>query len=296
VTQHLPSSGRLRFFLTAASPCPYLPGMEERKVFAHLPQVDGPSINDSLTQAGFRRSQNITYRPACEACSSCTSARIPVKDYVFSRSERRVLARNADIRRHLVESEATTEQFDLLRRYLLTRHADGGMAEMTWPDYVAMVEDTTVRTHVVEYRTASIDRGPGDLVACVLVDVMSDGLSLVYSFFDPDLARRSLGSFIVLDNVVQAAVNDLPHVYLGYWVPGSEKMTYKVRFRPLEILRPNGWGLISAREIRQAEALLAANRAVQGPAPARLGRKEPQPQGPASTASASVTVKSRPPA
>ncbi|HYE47045.1 MAG TPA: arginyltransferase [Caulobacter sp.] len=276
MTQHFPTSGRMRFFLTAASPCPYLPGREERKVFAHLPQADGAAINDSLTQSGFRRSQNIAYRPACEACSSCTSARIPVKDYIFSRSERKVLARNEDLRRHVVEAEATTEQFDLLRRYLLTRHADGGMAEMTWPDYVAMVEDTTVRTHIVEYRTRSKDRGPGDLLACVLIDVMGDGLSLVYSFYDPSLARRSLGTFIVLDNLIQAAMNELPHVYLGYWVPGSEKMTYKVRFSPLEILRPSGWGLISAREIARAEAVLEANRAAKGPGQPKLGRKEPQ--------------------
>ena len=266
----------MRFFLTAASPCPYLPGREERKVFAHLPQADGAAINDSLTQSGFRRSQNIAYRPACELCNSCTSARIPVKDYIFTRSERKILRRNEDLRRHVVEAEATTEQFDLLRRYLLTRHADGGMAEMTWPDYVAMVEDTTVRTHIVEYRTPSKDRGPGDLLACVLIDVMGDGLSLVYSFYDPDLAKRSLGSFIVLDNLIQAAMNELPHVYLGYWVPGSEKMTYKVRFSPLEILRPNGWGLISAREIARAQAILDANRAVKGPDMPKLGRKEPQ--------------------
>jgi leucyl-tRNA---protein transferase len=265
----------MRFFLTAASPCPYLPGREERKVFAHLPQGDGPAINDSLTQSGFRRSQNIAYRPACESCAACTSARIPVADYVFSRSERKVLTRNGDLRRHVVEAEATTEQFDLLRRYLLSRHADGGMAEMTWPDYVAMVEDTTVRTHIVEYRTPSQDLGPGDLLACVLIDVMSDGLSLVYSFFDPDQVRRSLGTFVVLDNLRQTASSNLDHLYLGYWVPGSEKMTYKVRFSPLEILRPSGWGVLSAREIARAQAELQANQAARGPERPRLGRKEP---------------------
>ncbi|MBX3478894.1 MAG: arginyltransferase [Caulobacter sp.] len=294
MTQHFPTSGRMRFFLTAASPCPYLPGREERKVFAHLPQGDGAAINDSLTQSGFRRSQNIAYRPACETCAACTSARIPVADYQLSRSERKVLARNADLRRHVVEAEATSEQFDLLRRYLLTRHADGGMAEMSWPDYVAMVEDTTVRTHIVEYRTPSRDQGPGDLLACVLIDVMGDGLSLVYSFYDPDLARRSLGTFVVLDNLIQAATNGLPHLYLGYWVPGSEKMTYKVRFSPLEILRPSGWGVISAREVMRAQAELDANRAAKGPDMPKLGRKEPQPQGPA--AAAGETGKSRPPA
>jgi arginine-tRNA-protein transferase len=247
VTQHFPTR-QLRFFLTAPTPCPYLPGREERKVFAHLPLSDGPIVNDSLTQVGFRRSQNIAYRPACEACRACQSARAPAGEYVLSRSERKILNRNNDLERHLVEAEATLEQFELLRRYLLTRHADGGMAEMTWPDYVAMVEDTAVRTHLIEYRRKSQDRGPGDLVACVLVDVLADGLSLVYSFYDPDQPRRSFGSFIILDHIVQAQQNALPYVYLGYWVPGSEKMAYKARFSPLEILKPGGWSLMSARE------------------------------------------------
>ncbi|HEY5071217.1 MAG TPA: arginyltransferase [Caulobacteraceae bacterium] len=247
MTQHVPTR-RLRFFLTAPSPCPYLPGRDERKVFAHLPMLDGALVNDSLTQGGFRRSQNIAYRPACENCQACVSARLPVGDYVFSRSERRVLARNDPLTRHVVESEATCEQFDLLRRYLLSRHADGGMADMTWPDYVAMVEDTAVRTHLVEYRTGPVDRGPGDLVACALVDQLCDGLSLVYSFFDPRLSRASPGSFIILDHVVQASLMGLPYLYLGYWVRGSEKMDYKARFSPIEILSPDGWRLMSARD------------------------------------------------
>ena len=247
MTHHF-ATRQLRFFLTAPSPCPYLPGREERKVFAHLPLSDGAAINDALTQIGFRRSQNIAYRPACETCDACVSARIPVADYGFSRSERRVLDRNQDLERNLVEAEATMEQFDLLRRYLLARHAEGGMADMTWPDYVAMVEDTAARTHLIEYRLRSDDRGPGDLVACILVDVLSDGLSLVYSFYEPSMARRSLGSFIILDHIVQAALAALPYVYLGYWVQGSPKMDYKARFNPVEVLRPGGWALMAQRD------------------------------------------------
>ena len=136
MTQHFPTR-QLRFFLTAPAPCPYLPGRHERKVFAHLPLSDGANVNDALTQRGFRRSQNIAYRPACERCSACVSARIPAAEYVFSRSERRVLARNEGLRRHVVEAEATLEQFELLRRYLSARHPGGGMAEMGWPDFVA---------------------------------------------------------------------------------------------------------------------------------------------------------------
>jgi arginine-tRNA-protein transferase len=248
VTQHFPTR-QLRFFLTAPSPCPYLPDRFERKVFAHLPLADGASVNDSLTQVGFRRSQNIAYRPACESCQACVSARIPAEDYAFSRSERRTLSRNGDLERRIVEAEATMEQFDLLRRYLTARHADGGMAEMTWPDYVAMVEDTAVRTHIVEYRARGGESGRGDLMACALVDVMSDGLSLVYSFYDPEIGRRSLGSFVILDHVIQATLAGLPYVYLGYWVRGSEKMAYKVRFSPIELLKPEGWTLVSHRDL-----------------------------------------------
>lgn len=247
MTQHF-ATRQLRFFLTAPSPCPYLPDRFERKVFAHLPLSDGAAINDALTQVGFRRSQNIAYRPACEGCDACVSARIPTTDYPYSRSERRVMDRNRDLARNLVEAEATMEQFDLLRRYLLARHAEGGMADMTWGDYVAMVEDTSARTHLIEYRAPSNDRGPGDLVAGVLVDVLSDGLSLVYSFYAPDMARRSLGSFIILDHVAQAVQAGLPYVYLGYWVQGSAKMAYKARFNPIEVLRPGGWALMSARD------------------------------------------------
>ncbi|MFZ5669927.1 MAG: arginyltransferase [Pseudomonadota bacterium] len=271
MTHHF-TSRRMRFFLTAPSPCPYLPGREERKVFAHLPAGDGPAVNDSLTQSGFRRSQHIAYRPACETCSACASARIPAAEYVFTRNERKILNRNGDLRRCLVEAEATMEQFDLLRRYLLARHADGGMADMTWPDYVAMVEDTAVRTHLIEYRLPSVDGGPGDLLACVLIDVMSDGLSMVYSFYDPRLSRRSLGTFIILDHIVQASLNGLAYVYLGYWVAGSEKMAYKGRFSPVEVLRPQGWMLMGARDRAEADAALARERQ-RGPATARLGRK-----------------------
>jgi arginine-tRNA-protein transferase len=247
VTQHFPSR-QLRFFLTAPQPCPYLPGREERKVFAHLPLHDGPAINDALTQSGFRRSQNIAYRPACDGCSSCMSARIPAADYPFSRSERRVLERNRDLVRHLVEAEATLEQFELLRAYLHARHAEGGMADMTWPDYVAMVEDTAVRTHIIEYRLETEGRGPGELVACALVDALSDGLSLVYSFYDPHLRQRSLGSFVILEHIAQAQANAIPYVYLGYWVPGSVKMDYKGRFRPIEVLKETGWTVLSRRD------------------------------------------------
>jgi arginine-tRNA-protein transferase len=227
--------------MTAVAPCPYLSGMTERKVFANLPFSNGAHVNDELTHAGFRRSQNIAYRPACEGCDACVSVRLPAEDVLLSRTQNRIMARNADLSRDLVEAEATQEQFALLKRYLSRRHPGGGMTDMTWLDYIAMVEDTAVRTHLIEYRLPSQDGGPGDLVAVTLTDLLSDGLSMVYSFFDPDLERRSLGVFAILDHVRQARAVRLPYVYLGYWVEGSPKMDYKAQFRPMEALRPLGW-------------------------------------------------------
>jgi leucyl-tRNA---protein transferase len=227
--------------MTAVAPCPYLSGMTERKVFANLPFSNGAHVNDELTHAGFRRSQNIAYRPACEGCDACVSVRLPVEDVRLSRTQRKVLARNTDLSRDLVEAEATQEQFALLKRYLSTRHPGGGMTDMTWLDYIAMVEDTAVRTHLIEYRLPSLDGGPGDLVAVTLTDLLTDGLSMVYSFFDPDIQRRSLGVFAILDHVRQARAVRLPYVYLGYWVEGSPKMDYKAQFRPMEVLRSLGW-------------------------------------------------------
>ncbi|QDH74966.1 arginyltransferase [Brevundimonas sp. M20] len=239
--------------MTSVAPCPYLPGQTERKVFANLPFSDGAHVNDELTQAGFRRSQNIAYRPACEACEACVSVRVPVGGFAFSRSQRRILRRNDDLSRDLVEAEATAEQFELLRRYLGARHAEGGMNGMGWADYVAMVEDTAVRTHLIEYRLPSPDGGPGDLVGVCLTDLLSDGLSMVYSFFDPALEDRSPGRFAILDHIRQANAVGLPYLYLGYWVRGSQKMDYKASFRPMEQLTRFGWQRMSDQPVEGTE-------------------------------------------
>jgi arginine-tRNA-protein transferase len=235
------SNKQLRFYLTAPSACPYLPDRRERKVFTSLEGPEAAALNEALTQAGFRRSQNIAYRPACEGCDACVSARIPVRDFLLSKRWRRVLARNGDIARRLRPAEATEDQFWLLRRYLTTRHGGGGMADMTLLDYAAMVEEPSVRTHVVEYVRTNPRPDEDELIAAALIDVINDGLSLVYSFFDVRESARSLGSFIILDHIAQATAAGLPYVYLGYWVKGSDKMGYKGDFRPLEILRGGEW-------------------------------------------------------
>lgn len=229
-----------QFFLTPGGPCPYLPGRTERKVFARLNGPLAQPLNEALTHSGFRRSQMIAYRPACDGCSACVSVRVVTNAFVASRNQKRIARRNGDLDREEVAAEATREQFALLRAYLDSRHAGGGMSDMGLFDYVAMVEETPVNTHIVEYRGAAAD-GRSQLVACALTDVLRDGLSMVYSFFHPGVDSRSLGTFMILDHIEAALRRNLPYVYLGYWIRGSTKMHYKSRFRPLEALTRNGW-------------------------------------------------------
>lgn len=235
-----------QFYLTAPSPCPYLEGRQERKVFTHLVGEKAVQVNDMLSQGGFRRSQNIAYRPACEGCKACISIRVVVDDFKMTKSMRRV----DRIRDQLIATQQppspTSEQFSLFRKYLDDRHTEGGMAEMTSLDYAMMVEDTHVNTMMIEYRRRRPDssitqRGDGPLVAVALTDVLANGLSMVYSFYDTESEFDSLGTFIILEHIRMARKMGLPYVYMGYWVAGSSKMDYKRRFRPQEHLTLTGW-------------------------------------------------------
>ena len=244
MTQH--SRDTPQFYLTAPSPCPYLKGQEERKVFTHLVGERAGELNDLLTHGGFRRSQSIAYRPACEGCRSCVSVRVVADDFAASRNMRRVVEANADLVGEVRTAAPTSEQYSVFRAYLDARHRDGGMADMTVLDYAMMIEDSHVDTRVIEYRRRGPDtgitgRGAGDLIAVALSDVLSDGLSMVYSFFEPGEAERSLGTFMILDHITRAQKMGLPFVYLGYWVAGSRKMDYKGRFLPQERLMASGW-------------------------------------------------------
>ncbi|WAT19083.1 arginyltransferase [Aurantiacibacter sp. MUD11] len=231
-----------RFFVTSPAPCPYLPGRTERKVFTELKGPHAEQLNDALGRIGFRRSQTVAYRPSCEGCRACVSVRVAALDFKPSKAQRRTLNRNADLIVTECRPWATSEQFALLQRYLEHRHPGGGMAAMDEVDYADMVEHTSVSSFVIEYREPSADGGPGRLVAACLTDRQGDGLSMIYSFYDPELEDRSgLGNFVILDHISRAAEAGLPFVYLGYWVEGSQRMQYKVRFRPLEVLGPEGW-------------------------------------------------------
>jgi leucyl-tRNA---protein transferase len=232
-----------QFYLTSPAPCPYLPGRAERKVFTHLIGLRAPALNDSLTQAGFRRSQTIAYRPACEQCRACVSVRVKIAEFAPSRGLRRILRRNAGVTGEARPARATPEQYALFRRYVGARHADGGMADMSMVDYQMMIEDSHVDTRLIEYRLPA--DAPGNdadrLIACCLTDRLADGLSMVYSFYEPEMEARSLGAFMILDHMDRARAARLPHLYLGYWVEGSRKMDYKARFLPQERLGPEGW-------------------------------------------------------
>lgn len=248
-----------QFYVTAPQPCPYLHGRAERKLFTALGGDGAVELNNALSRQGFRRSQNVLYRPSCESCVACMSARIRVADFQPSRTQARIARRNADLERLSTSAWATEEQYALFRTYLDARHADGGMADMDVFEFAAMIEETPVRTRVVEYRlgkTSALapDQKAGDLAAVCLTDVLDDGLSLVYSFYDPGLTARSLGTFVILDHIALARAAGLPYVYLGYWVPGSRKMAYKARFDALEIYKGGVWQDIGDPESHTNEA------------------------------------------
>lgn len=224
------------FYRTAALPCPYLPDKTERKLVTELTGRHAPAFYNELSRAGFRRSHHLAYRPACAGCHACVPVRIRVAEFVETRSLKRIRNLNRDLVTRAIEADATLEQFRLFQRYQRSRHADSDMAAMTFGDYQAMTEDSPVATKMSELRAPE-----GTLLGVGLYDPLDDGLSAVYSFFEPREAKRSLGTYLVLALIDEARRRKLPHVYLGYWVEGSAKMSYKSRFRPLEGLSAAGW-------------------------------------------------------
>ena len=228
------------FFATAAVPCPYIAGRAERKLIVELSGGEAAAFYDDLSRAGFRRSHRFAYRPACGACEACVPVRIAVERFAHSRSTRRVRNLNRALTGTLMPARATQEQYRLFQEYQRSRHRDSEMAEMTYGDYRAMVEDTPVRTATVEFRDGPLDQG-GRLIAATLLDRLDDGLSAVYNFYAPDVERQSLGTWGILWLVEECQRRALPYVYLGYWIAQAPKMAYKGRFPALERLGPDGW-------------------------------------------------------
>jgi arginine-tRNA-protein transferase len=228
-----------RFYRSMPSPCPYLPGQIERKLFTRLDGGGAAELNATLTRAGFRRSHDIVYRPACPACQACVPVRIPAEQFEPNRTQKRILKRNADLTLSERPAVANEEQYRLFTAYQLGRHADGDMARMSFLDFRAMIQDGSAESRVLELRDSR-----GGLIGAMLVDTLTDGLSAVYSFFDPAAQRRSLGTFIVLAAVEMLRRRGRPFLYLGYWIARSRKMAYKSHFRPLQALGPEGWAAI----------------------------------------------------
>jgi arginine-tRNA-protein transferase len=221
-----------------------LPGKTERKVFTELNGNHADELNEALGRIGFRRSQNVAYRPNCHDCKACVSVRVRTDEFRPNTTQRKILRRNADLVVSGCRPWSTSEQYDLLRRYLTARHPEGGMANMDDMDYADMVEQSSVRSQVVEYRTPTRFGRLGELVGACLTDQQSDGMSMIYSFYNPDIKERGgLGNFIIMDHILRAKAAGLPYVYLGYWVNGAARMQYKTRYQPLERLGPDGWEL-----------------------------------------------------
>jgi arginyl-tRNA--protein-N-Asp/Glu arginylyltransferase len=226
-----------QFFATAAVPCPYVPGRAERKLIVELAGRAAPEFYDELSRAGFRRSHRFAYRPACRSCTACVPVRIAVEQFAHTRSTRRVRNANAGLAVRLLAPRATLEQFRLFVAYQQRRHGDSDMATMSYGEFRNMIEDTALRTALVECR----DPEGGALVAVSLVDRLDDGISAVYSFYDPARRRDSLGTWCILWLIEDCRRRGLPYVYLGYWIAESPKMAYKARFPALERLVDGNW-------------------------------------------------------
>ena len=243
------ASAPLAFFATSPQPCPYLPDRFERRLVTDLSRRDAVSVHDALSQAGFRRSHTLAYTPICSGCAACVPVRVDVHGFRPDRAHRRVLARNGDLLLQELPATATREQYALFTSYQRLRHYQGDMAKMGYHDYQLLIEQTPVHTSILEVRDPA-----QNLRAVCIVDHICDGLSAVYSFFDPGLRRRSLGTFIILSLIERSLRANLSYLYLGFWIAQTTKMSYKSRFRPLQGFINAGWQRIEVTESGQASA------------------------------------------
>jgi len=224
----------LQMRLSMRSDCPYISGRTEQRVAVDI--SENPTLHDELARAGFRRVENWVYRPVCPQCQACLPWRVAAAQFRPGRNLSRIKRTNRDLTRSIGSIRPTNEQYQLFLAYIRRRHHDGQMANMGRDDFIAMIENSPIETFVVNYRDDD-----GRLVGSVLADVQEDGLSAVYSFFDPDQAARSLGTFMILDLIDYAQEHGMPWLYLGYYVPGSQKMMYKARFQPAEVFVDGRW-------------------------------------------------------
>ncbi len=225
----------IQLYLTAPYPCSYLDGVEARSQVATPSFLINAQVYSELVRQGFRRSGTFTYRPRCDTCRQCVPARVEVDAFTSTRSQRRSWKRHADLEVELLPLEDKPEYFELYRRYQQARHAEGSMADDDPEQYRNFLLQSHVDSMLVAFRE------DGVLRMVSIVDVLQDGLSAVYTFFDPDVAGASFGTFNVLWQIELCRKLELPYLYLGYWIADSRKMAYKAAFRPLQGLRDGRW-------------------------------------------------------
>lgn len=232
----------LQLYLTAPYPCSYLPHMEARSQVATPAFLITPKVYSELVHRGFRRSGTFTYRPRCDGCQQCVAVRVVVDEFHPARAQRRSWNRHHDLRVEILPLQDKAEYFALYQRYQQTRHTDGSMAEDTPEQYRNFLLQSHVDSLLVEFRES------GELRMVSVIDVLDDGLSAVYTFYDPDVARASFGTFNVLWQIELCRKLQLPYLYLGYWIRASRKMAYKANFEPLQALRNGEWKRLCEEE------------------------------------------------
>jgi len=228
----------LRMRMTRANPCAYIEGNVEQRLALDL--TESPEAHDKLAMAGFRRVENWAYKPVCMSCQACMPIRIDCQNFRSGRNLSRIYKSNQDLTRSVSTKQVNQDHYILFQEYLTNRHEDGQMAAMGFQEFTNMIHNSPIETFLVEYRDVT-----GELIACMMIDVQNDGLSAVYSFFDPLSSSRSLGTFMILDMIALTKELNKRYLYLGFYIAQSRKMAYKARFSPSEVFHHGQWQALS---------------------------------------------------
>ena len=225
----------IALYASPTTDCNYLPEQQSTSLFADPDLQKNKYLHSTLSKQGFRRSGEYLYRPGCEKCNACIATRVPVDEFLPSRGQRRTLKKNEDLIVKVLPAEFTPEHFELYQRYLSSRHANAGMDNPTRESYMQFLTSSWSETHFIEFRLNN------ELAAIAVIDELDNAFSAVYTFFSPDLDKRSLGQFAILYEIEYARQNGLDWLYLGYWIDKCRKMNYKQDYRPQEHFKDNQW-------------------------------------------------------